>query len=132
MKTSIGPRGRQCASDPRIVFHRFQRGEWWVSVARFGPRGGLAQPLTRSFRTLRDAKEWARRHWEPDFLRPLLDGFRYPFVPNQNARRLWQGVRVTGDRNEFSVMLDAVEDMQTLDRDRITRKAERERVFDLS
>ncbi len=119
LKTSIC--GYVCASDPYIRFVQLDAPYYWL--ARVRP-GGVGRVLySPPHRRLRDAKEWARRHWAPDFLAGLgrLKG------PRAEALR---SAATAGDPVALHALIDlALESGLTPDRSRIFAAAKKQRML---
>jgi hypothetical protein len=94
MKLSKMNYGYRCRSDHRLQFH--ERGRGWE--VRLNGRQGR-----HYFKTLTEATAWARQHWRPYFLQPVLDRLR------EAGLGLWQTAR-QGDEASFLILLDWLDD----------------------
>jgi hypothetical protein len=103
--------GYRCASDPRIQFRPAAvvlhperdtvRHVGWV--VRLGN-----QDCPRQFKTLREAKNWARQHWRPHFvLGRFLTNETRPLLP----------AALLGDEAAFFAFLDRLEESGLIARD---------------
>src|SRR4051794_20005220 len=102
--------GRRCPSDDGIRFvrvHGVTRSDgsfgdgWEVQVQR-----PLSQEVLRCVvRTLAQGQSWARQHWQPGELWPLVSDL----PANHPAHQLFRQA-VLGDHVAFFAMLDAVEE----------------------
>jgi hypothetical protein len=123
-RTSWDP-GKQryrCAADPSITF-RHVWGGWRFCSAKHKPR--------HIFRTLTEAKEYARRHWRP----VILEAFQPRLFPRpERARALWDAVTIQGDEVALRALFDLAEEeginpFFVIDTDKIVRRLRKDKVL---
>ena len=128
MRLRNTPTGRVCASDPGITLDRIVHADppgtrrqsgWIVHVRRDG-----RLPLRHQARTLPEAVNWARRHWEPDFMREVKDALAAVHA------HLYRQAVDEGDTLTFRALLDAAEEAGArLNRDSLLGRAQAERLL---
>jgi hypothetical protein len=119
--------GYICASDTRLKFYGPLTPSYW-----FGGRWLIRLYRNRYcyvFKTLREAKSWARQHWNPWFFRwCLLDRV----VQGDPTAEALLAASLQGDEVALSALLDRAEERGFLHpslREEIIRKARRAGMF---